>query len=227
MIARQIARKVFIFIINIFVTNVINLFFLDDLPGRFRYDRDDSTDEDEDDDDDDFLLRLNSFNKNNFDDDDENEEDYTNKNENNLEISIQNDNQQCNNNNNNKKSEINQNIDENNSKKSEKRIKLNRNYSNSNNIIETSTKFKIRIDKTVHDRLSLNEKKSVDRQLYTSHYKHKSRSRSRSILSRRSSYSSISCDSDETKRTKKLQSVISKAVDKSSIKCMFFLLLLL
>jgi hypothetical protein len=74
--------------------------------------------------------------------------------------------------------------------------------------------------------LNLNEK-SVDHQLYTSHYKHKSRSRSRSILSRRSSYSSISCDSDENneiKRTKKLQSVIAKAVDRSSIKCTFFVM---
>ena len=102
----------------------------------------------------------------------------------------------------------------------------------------TSTQFKIRINKTVHERLSLNNEESGLRESRSAamHYEdrfYKKSSRSRSSTSRRSSYNNSSDsyndeedDYNEIKRTKKLQSVIAKAIDRSStsIKCMFFYL---
>ena len=132
---------------------------------------------------------------------------------------ITNNNIQCNTNLNDQNDKRQLAIDNNFCTKTEKNIKLNRNYDKVDDKT-SSTKFKIRINKTVHERLSLNEKK---KSLYVPHYKEYSRSRSRSSYSS-DGYSSKTDDDDmmEIKRTKKLQSVIAKAIDNSNIKCMFF-----
>jgi hypothetical protein len=143
------------------------LFVLDNLPGRFRYNRDDSPDDDEEEEEDDDLILTN---KNDFEEEDE-------KNEEKESVHVE-------------------------------ENKINKENPSS------KTEFKIRINKTVQERLSLNHE---NRESRSTHYNN-CRSRSSSYNSSDSSYID---DTYEIKRTKKLQSVIAKAIDRSSnLKCM-------
>lgn len=140
---------------------------------------------------------------------------------------------------------------ENSNSTSKKSIILNRKLKFEKSTPSTTTTFKIRINRTVHERLSFNENDRVNsrfkhvekpkhdslsstRRIYTSsNRRYRSRSRSKTISnnnsrsnsngSSRSSKSSYdNNDNVAIKRQKKLQSVITKVVDNTNYSCMFF-----